>query len=114
MYSVLRWLVRTPNGNEGWVPAGCLKSKRRQDRTGAVEIEEVSDHSYRSRENPRAEREAIVKELIETEEEFGADLKKVVADYEKVFHSETVTSAIPKLKQDAFSLFQQISKFHNE
>lgn len=58
---------------------------------------------------------AVVRELIETEEEFGRDLTMVVENYIKtVENSKTKPpKAITDNKELIFGNFRQIAEFHN-
>lgn len=57
---------------------------------------------------------AVIRELVETEEEFGKDLQTVVERYIKTIDSN---KKVPRLLRDnkdlIFMNFQQISDFHN-
>ena len=56
---------------------------------------------------------AVVRELVETEEEFGRDLQNVVDSYMKPLDS----SSVPRIVRDnidvIFSNLRQIANFHN-
>lgn len=58
---------------------------------------------------------AVVRELIETEEEFGRDLQQVVENYIK--YIDNPDNKIPRMirdhKDDIFNNFKQIADFHN-
>ncbi|KAL7294623.1 hypothetical protein TKK_0011927 [Trichogramma kaykai] len=59
------------------------------------------------------EMQAIVKELIETEVEFGRDINLVVERYVKPLDNPNVPAAVRDNKQTIFTNFQQIADFHN-
>lgn len=56
---------------------------------------------------------AVVKELIETEEEFGRDLQLVVERYLKHLDNPGVPRAVRDNKEIIFTNFKQIADFHN-
>jgi len=56
---------------------------------------------------------AVVRELVETEEEFGRDLQQVVERYLKPLDSSTVPRIVRDNKDLIFSNFKQIADFHN-
>lgn len=62
---------------------------------------------------------AVIRELVETEEEFGKDLQTVVDRYIKTIDKpdKKVKDKIPRLVRDnkdlIFMNFQQIADFHN-
>lgn len=56
---------------------------------------------------------AVVRELVETEEEFGRDLQQVVERYLKPLDSSTVPRVVRDNKDLIFSNFKQIADFHN-
>lgn len=57
---------------------------------------------------------AVIRELVETEEEFGKDLQAVVERYIKTIDTD---KKIPRIVRDSkdmiFMNFQQIADFHN-
>ncbi|XP_067629054.1 obscurin isoform X3 [Eurosta solidaginis] len=56
---------------------------------------------------------ATVRELIETEEEFGRDLQQIVEQYIKVCDKANAPRIVRDNKDIIFSNFQQIAEFHN-
>lgn len=58
---------------------------------------------------------AVIRELVETEEEFGKDLQAVVERYIKTI--DNPEKKVPRVVRDnkdlIFMNFQQISDFHN-
>jgi len=56
---------------------------------------------------------AVVRELVETEDEFGRDLQQVVERYLKPLDSSTVPRIVRDNKDLIFSNFKQIADFHN-
>ncbi|KAL7050000.1 hypothetical protein ACKWTF_003934 [Chironomus riparius] len=103
-----RWKVRlfdgTENSKEGWVPADILDTQNTEQ---AIYGEKADDAAYR--------REAVIRELIETEEEFGKDLQAVVEKYMK--HIDDPKNKVPRIVRDnkdlIFMNFKQIAEFHN-
>ncbi|KAF5286087.1 hypothetical protein FQA39_LY16433 [Lamprigera yunnana] len=96
-----RWLVRQENGDrKGWVPCHILQSV--DDPIPGTGL--PGDAAFR--------RQAVVKELVETEQEFVKDLDFVVQQY--LIRSENVK--IPKIIRDnlqlVFSGLVQIADFH--
>lgn len=63
----------------------------------------------------RISHRTIVRELIETEEEFGRDLNRVVDRYIKTVESSKTKppKAITDHKEIIFGNFKQIAEFHN-
>lgn len=56
---------------------------------------------------------AVVRELIETEEEFGKDLNYVVNKYISTIENSRAPKVITDNKEVIFSNFKQIAEFHN-
>lgn len=56
---------------------------------------------------------AVVRELIETEEEFGRDLLLVVEHYVKTVESAKCPKKVSDNKDVIFGNFKQIAEFHN-
>lgn len=56
---------------------------------------------------------AIVRELVDTEEEFGRDLQSVVEHYLKPLDSPSVPRTVRDNKDLVFSNLKQITEFHN-
>ncbi|KAJ9600692.1 hypothetical protein L9F63_026170, partial [Diploptera punctata] len=103
-----RWLVRLFDDptREGWVPSTVLKPVGGEEVNG-----KHSDHM--GLEHSLQKREAAVRELVETEEEFGRDLQQVVEHYLKPLDSSTVPRIVRDNKDLIFSNFKQIADFHN-
>ncbi|XP_052566290.1 obscurin isoform X7 [Culex pipiens pallens] len=103
-----KWKVRIFDGDDnakaGWIPVSVLDIMHTDQ---AVFGEKANDAAYR--------REAVVRELIETEEEFGRDLQQVVENYIK--YIDNPDNKIPRMirdhKDDIFNNFKQIADFHN-
>lgn len=55
----------------------------------------------------------MVRELIETEEEFGKDLNYVVNKYISTIENSRAPKVITDNKEVIFSNFKQIAEFHN-
>lgn len=58
-------------------------------------------------------RRAVVKELVETEEEFGRDLQQVVERYLKPLDNPDVPRIVRDNKDVIFTNLKQIADFHN-
>lgn len=56
---------------------------------------------------------AVVRELIETEEEFGRDMKQVVNQYMKPLDKASTPKPVFDNRELLFSNFKQICEFHN-
>ena len=56
---------------------------------------------------------AVVRELVETEEEFGKDLQAVVERYIKQIDNVTTPRLVRDNKELIFGNFKQIADFHN-
>lgn len=56
---------------------------------------------------------AVVRELIETEEEFGRDLLLVVEHYMKILDNPKTPKKVSDNKDIIFGNFKQIAEFHN-
>ncbi|KAJ8735221.1 hypothetical protein PYW07_006841 [Mythimna separata] len=101
-----RWLVRViedVQGGElrtrqGYVPAQVLKEKQTAER----DLNAMA-----------ARRQAVVRELVETEEEFGRDMQQVVSRYMKPTDKATTPKAVFDNRELLFSNFRQICEFHN-
>ncbi|XP_065086396.1 obscurin isoform X3 [Ochlerotatus camptorhynchus] len=103
-----KWKVRIFDGDDnakaGWIPVSVLDIMHTDQ---AVFGEKANDATYR--------REAVVRELIETEEEFGRDLQLVVEKYIKFIDNpdNKIPRQIRDHKDDIFNNFKQIADFHN-
>ncbi|XP_076638516.1 obscurin isoform X8 [Colletes latitarsis] len=64
-------------------------------------------------EDSHFRREAVVKELVETEEEFGRDLQMVVERYLKPLDNPDVPRIVRDNKDIIFTNLKQIADFHN-
>ncbi|KAL3285162.1 hypothetical protein HHI36_019282 [Cryptolaemus montrouzieri] len=97
-----RWLVREVSGSrrEGWVPCQILQTI--DDPIPGTGL--PGDAAFR--------RQAVVKELVETEQEFVRDLDYVVQNY--LFRSES--KKVPKVVRDNFEVIfgnlKEIAEFH--
>ncbi|XP_061385571.1 obscurin isoform X3 [Danaus plexippus] len=100
-----RWLVRVLEdvcggeviSRKGLVPAHVLKEERPERDQIAL----------------AARRQAVVRELIETEEEFGRDMKQVVNQYMKPLDKASTPKPVFDNRELLFSNFKQICEFHN-
>ncbi|CAH0724488.1 unnamed protein product, partial [Brenthis ino] len=100
-----RWLVRVIedvqggdiSSRQGYVPAEVLREKLpERDQTALA-----------------ARRQAVVRELIETEEEFGRDMQQVVSRYMRPMDKATTPKPVFDNRELLFSNFRQICEFHN-
>nr|CAD7431079.1 unnamed protein product [Timema monikensis] len=106
-WASILWLVRSMDDPmlQGWVPASVLERS---------DGEELTKHSELSRpEVAQSRREAAVRELVETEEEFGRDLQQVVERYQKPLDNTSVPHVVRENRDVIFSNFKQIADFHN-
>lgn len=104
-----KWRVRTRSSRtgisqEGWVPCCYLEKKE-----GAV----VEEHVAPKDKESYAKREAVVKELVETEEDFSRDMQRVVNNYLKEMENPAMPKELRDQKDVLFSNFKDISDFHN-
>ncbi|XP_035445081.2 obscurin isoform X2 [Spodoptera frugiperda] len=101
-----KWLVRVIEDvqegelrtRQGYVPADVLKEKQTAERDQTALA---------------ARRQAVVRELVETEEEFGRDMQQVVTRYMKPIDKATTPKAVFDNRELLFSNFRQICEFHN-
>ncbi|XP_020711861.2 obscurin isoform X6 [Athalia rosae] len=101
-----RVYVRTSDGKEGWVPSAVVKQ--------TMVSEESSTLTSQTRpEDSHYRREAVIKELVETEEEFGKDIQLVVERYLKPLDHQGVPRAVRDNKDLIFTNLKQIAEFHN-
>ncbi|XP_029048165.2 obscurin-like isoform X4 [Osmia bicornis bicornis] len=98
-----RVYVRTADSREGWLPMSILMQ---------TALSEESAIGHRP-EDSRYRREAVVKELVETEEEFGRDLQLVVERYLKPLDNPDVPRVVRDNKDIIFTNLKQIADFHN-
>lgn len=56
---------------------------------------------------------AVVKELVETEEDFSRDMQRVVNKYLKEMENPSMPKELRDQKDVLFSNFKDISDFHN-
>ncbi|KOB68871.1 Muscle M-line assembly protein unc-89 [Operophtera brumata] len=68
---------------QGWVPAGVLQEKQ------SLERDQTS---------LAARRQAVVRELVETEEEFGRDMQQVVSRYMRPMDKATTPAPVVLLE----------------
>ncbi|XP_011689400.1 PREDICTED: muscle M-line assembly protein unc-89 isoform X4 [Wasmannia auropunctata] len=101
--SLQRVYVRTSDGRQGWLPSSILMQTALSEETSSMSRPE--DSHYR--------REAVVKELIETEEEFGKDIQLVVERYLKLLDNPGVPRTVRDNKEVIFTNLKQIADFHN-
>ncbi|KZC06585.1 Muscle M-line assembly protein unc-89 [Dufourea novaeangliae] len=101
--SLQRVYVRTADSKEGWLPMSILMQTALSEDTAIGHRPE--DSHYR--------REAVVKELVETEEEFGRDLQLVVERYLKPLDNPDVPRIVRDNKDIIFTNLKQIADFHN-
>ncbi|XP_046622212.1 obscurin isoform X8 [Neodiprion virginianus] len=98
--------VRTNDGKEGWVPSGVVKQSMISEESSTLTSQiRPEDSHYR--------REAVIKELVETEEEFGRDIQSVVERYLKPLDHPGVPRAVRDNKDLIFTNLRQIAEFHN-
>nr|XP_033338378.1 obscurin isoform X2 [Megalopta genalis] len=101
--SLQRVYVRRADSKEGWLPMSILMQTALSEDSAAGHRPE--DSHYR--------REAVVKELVETEEEFGRDLQLVVERYLKPLDNPEVPRIVRDNKDIIFTNLKQIADFHN-
>ncbi|CAL1291290.1 unnamed protein product [Larinioides sclopetarius] len=112
-----RWLVRTvPMGEgespqEGWVPACYLEKSTAFDTLSSYVVTEaeMDPKELEALQN----REAIVKELVETEEDFAKDMQFVVENYYKQMDNPRLPKEFRDRKGSVFGNFKDICDFHN-
>ncbi|XP_050680436.1 obscurin isoform X3 [Leptidea sinapis] len=100
-----RWLVRVVEDvrggalstRQGFVPAHVLREKEPERDASAL----------------AARRQAVIRELIETEEEFGRDMQQVVRQYMRPLDKATTPKAVFDSRELLFANFKQICEFHN-
>lgn len=56
---------------------------------------------------------AVIRELVETEEEFGRDIQLVVDHYLKPLDNKSVPSVVRENKELIFGNLKQIAELHN-
>ncbi|XP_076165903.1 obscurin isoform X4 [Ptiloglossa arizonensis] len=95
--------VRTSDSREGWLPMSILMQT-------ALSEDSAAGHKP---EDSHFRREAVVKELVETEEEFGRDLQLVVERYLKPLDNPDVPRIVRDNKDIIFTNLKQIADFHN-
>ncbi|XP_015180266.1 PREDICTED: muscle M-line assembly protein unc-89 isoform X4 [Polistes dominula] len=104
--SLQRVYVRTADGREGWLPMSILMQTSLSEESSAmIGHNRPEDSHYR--------REAVVKELVETEEEFGRDIQLVVERYLKPLDNPDVPRIVRDNKDIIFTNLKQIADFHN-
>ncbi|XP_035220437.1 obscurin-like, partial [Stegodyphus dumicola] len=112
-----RWLVRTLPMNadetpkEGWVPACYLEKSTAYDTLSSYVVTEaeLDPKELEAIQN----REAIVKELVETEEDFAKDMQYVVDNYYKQMDNPKLAKEFRDRKGSVFGNFKDICDFHN-
>ncbi|KAF8768294.1 Obscurin like protein [Argiope bruennichi] len=112
-----RWLVRTipmseeESPQEGWVPACYLEKSTAFDTLSSYVVTEaeMDPKELEALQN----REAIVKELVETEEDFAKDMQFVVENYYKQMENPRLPKEFRDRKGSVFGNFKDICDFHN-
>lgn len=104
--SLQRVYVRTAEGKEGWLPMSILMQT-------ALSEESSAGTGHHRPEDSHYRREAVVKELVETEEEFGRDIQLVVERYLKPLDNPEVPRIVRDNKDVIFTNLKQIADFHN-
>uniref|UniRef100_A0A1A9WI64 DH domain-containing protein n=1 Tax=Glossina brevipalpis TaxID=37001 RepID=A0A1A9WI64_9MUSC len=103
--STTKYLVRVFGSDslkEGWVPKDILETS---------DFSTVLDGN--DKEGAELQKKAVIRELIETEEEFSKDLQNVVDRYIKAVDAATAPRTVRDSKDVIFGNFQQIAEFHN-
>lgn len=104
-----RWQVKTrpcsvsQEISEGWVPSCYLEKK-------ADASESITDPKF---QEAKTKREAVVKQLVESEEDFARDMQFVVNNYIKEMEGLNMPKELRDQKDLVFSNFKEISEFHN-
>ncbi|XP_076362332.1 uncharacterized protein LOC143253057 isoform X2 [Tachypleus tridentatus] len=112
-----KWLVRSrpTKGaeiiHEGWVPSCYLEKKIGESFTKSETITEINPDP--KEKEIIARREAVVKELVETEEDFARDMQFVVNNYMKEMDNVKMPLELRDYKDTVFSNFKDICEFHN-
>ncbi|XP_046823069.1 obscurin isoform X3 [Vespa crabro] len=104
--SLQRVYVRTADGREGWLPMSILMQTTLSEESSAMA-------GHHRPEDSHYRREAVVKELVETEEEFGRDIQLVVERYLKPLDNPDVPRIVRDNKDIIFTNLKQIADFHN-
>ncbi|XP_047985115.1 obscurin isoform X1 [Leguminivora glycinivorella] len=121
-----------PKKNHPKGGAGAAKSRKTEERWMVRVLEDVDAGEIRSRQGlvparvlrdtraaerdttaSAARRQAVVRELIETEEEFGRDIQQVVSQYMRPMDKATTPKPVFDNRELLFSNFRQIAEFHN-
>uniref|UniRef100_A0A1B6FN80 Obscurin n=1 Tax=Cuerna arida TaxID=1464854 RepID=A0A1B6FN80_9HEMI len=97
-----RWLVQSIEDpmRQGWVPAGLLNTHE-----DSPEVLKTNDAKF--------SREVVIRELVETEEEFGRDVQQVIDAYLKPLDSPSVPRVVRDNKDVIFGNLKKIAEFHN-
>lgn len=100
-----KWLVRVfgDNAKEGWVPRDILEDSSVSSMLNGND-----------KESAELQKKAVIRELLDTEEEYGRDLQNVVDRYIKAVDSATAPRTVRDSKDIIFGNFQQIAEFHNK
>ncbi|KAG7203298.1 hypothetical protein KM043_010391 [Ampulex compressa] len=104
--SLHRVYVRTADSREGWLPMSILMQTSLTEESAALA-------GHHRPEDSHYRREAVIKELVETEEEFGRDLQLVVERYLKPLDNPEVPRVVRDNKEVIFTNLKQIADFHN-
>nr|XP_018906231.1 PREDICTED: muscle M-line assembly protein unc-89 isoform X4 [Bemisia tabaci] len=100
-----RWMVQSIKDptKQGWIPAKILRLEQKAE----IPADDQTIHEA------HFQREAVIRELVETEEEFGRDIRRVVERYLKPLDNNSVPRIIRDNKDLIFGNLKQISDFHN-
>ncbi|XP_064466280.1 obscurin-like isoform X2 [Ornithodoros turicata] len=104
-----KWRIRTKSTHTGVTVEGCVPSCYLEKKEGATVEQALSPKDKES----LAKREAVVKELVETEEDFSRDMQYVVNNYLKEMENPSMPKELKEQKDVLFSNFKDISDFHN-
>ncbi|XP_067145351.1 LOW QUALITY PROTEIN: obscurin-like [Centruroides vittatus] len=110
-----KWLVRTRSlkggeSKEGWVPTCYLEKKTKSITDITTQADTRSDPKERE---AATRREAIVKELVETEEDFARDMQYVVDNYYLEMDNTRMPKDLRDQRESLFMNFKPICEFHN-
>ncbi|XP_022664918.1 obscurin-like isoform X4 [Varroa destructor] len=107
-----KWKVfKMSTGQSGWVGSYCLEKT-----AGAVATTErvTSMQEKKISEVYLTRKETLVKELVETEEDFARDMLYVVNNYMKEMDNPAMPKRLREFKDQLFCNFKDICDFHND
>ncbi|XP_015782492.1 obscurin isoform X3 [Tetranychus urticae] len=115
-----KWKVQTKPckqnriSEEGFVPSCYLEQKTPYDPSQPVIDDEPLEEVDPKIEEAKRKRKNVLKELVETEEDFNRDMQFIANTYLKHMDSSIMPKELRDQKSQLFGCFKEIADFHND